>query len=176
MFEPFPVMEKLSRLTTEDRDNLAAYLDGELDEESTRRIESVLAQSTVARNDVEMLARTYEALDLLPRPHATEDFTERTVATAKLETLKKPLSQQLWFQKARRVAVLLAWGAAMLLMATCGYALTYHWIDRPNDVLLDELPMIQNLDGYIEIDSVEFLNRLSAEPQLLEEMRAGEQE
>ena len=46
-------MEKLTRLTTEQRDNLTAYLDGELDEDGTRLIETVLASSTVARNDGE---------------------------------------------------------------------------------------------------------------------------
>lgn len=169
-------MDKLSRLTAEDRDNLTAYLDGELDEESTRRIESILAGSSVARNDVEMLARTYEALDVLPRPRAAEDFTERTVATAKLETLRKPVSQQPWFKTARNLLILGGWTVAMLGSGVCGYALTYHWISRSEDQLLDELPLIEKLDVYSEVDGLEFLNRLSAEKQLLQEMKAGSQQ
>lgn len=169
-------MDKLSRLTAEDRDNLTAYLDGELDEESTRRIESVLASSSVARNDVEMLARTYEVLDLLPRPRAAEDFTERTVATAKLETLRKPISQQPWFKAARNGLLMGGWSGAILTASVCGYALSHHWVSLSDDQLLDELPLIEKLDVYSEVDSLDFLNRLSAEKQLLEEMKAGSQQ
>ena len=39
-------MDKLSRLTPAQRSDLVAYLDGELDDQSTSEIESVLAHST----------------------------------------------------------------------------------------------------------------------------------
>lgn len=46
-----------------------------------RQLESVLADSPVARKDVEMLVRTYELLDLLPRTEVMIQFTQRTMAT-----------------------------------------------------------------------------------------------
>ena len=67
-------MDKLSRLSTEQRGDLVAYLDGELEEDATAAIEHVLAHSNVARNDVEMLARTYDLLDQLPHLAAPEKF------------------------------------------------------------------------------------------------------
>ena len=168
-------MEKLGRLSPEDRDNLTAYLDGELDENATRRIESILTSSAVARNEVEALARTYDLLDSLPRPKAPDDFTQRTVATAKLDTYRKPFTQQKWFRPAQRAAVLAAWLAALTTVSAIGYAITNRWIPQPEDEIVRQLPVLQNLDTYNEVKDAEFLQRLSAEPQLLEELRVGVQ-
>lgn len=165
-------MEKLARLTTEDRDSLTAYLDGELDESTTRRIESVLASSSVARNDVEVLARTYELLDELPRPKAPEDFTERTLATAKLEGIRQPVSQQRWYRLTIQSLVLTLWTLAMIVSSAAGFALATHWVSHPQDVLIDELPMILNLDVYGEVDNIEFLRQLQKERELLDDIRA----
>ncbi|HWL10672.1 MAG TPA: hypothetical protein VNQ76_19855 [Planctomicrobium sp.] len=166
-------MAKLTRLTSEDRENLAAYLDGELDEDGTRRIESVLTASEVARNDVDVLARTYEMLDLLPRPQITQDFTERTLASARLREHRKPISQQAWFLTAQRIGVLGLWGIAMLITGMAGYSITNRWIPRQDDVLLKQLPMIQNLDVYAESGSIEFLQELSSQKQLLNDLQRG---
>ncbi|SFJ64903.1 anti-sigma factor family protein [Planctomicrobium piriforme] len=164
-------MAKLTRLSTEDRENLAAYLDGELDENGTRRIESILTSSEVARNDVDLLARTYEMLDLLPRPKAPNDFTEKTLATAKLEGYRKPLSQQPWFRWAQRGAVLGGWSLAILVAGAFGYALTNRWIPTQDDLLLQQLPLMEKLDSYVEADSIEFLHELAGQKQLLNEIQ-----
>ena len=66
-----------------DHDNLSAYLDGELDDVASERIDGVLAQSNVAQMEVDRLAQTYDLLDVLPRYEATDEFTEKTVATIK---------------------------------------------------------------------------------------------
>jgi anti-sigma factor RsiW len=166
-------MAKLERLTQEDRDNLTAYLDGELEEDATRRIESILANSAVARTDVEALARTYELLDSLPRPTAPEDFTERTVATAKLEKYHKPLIQQPLFRTLQRTAVLVGWSAALLAAATYGFALTNRWVPREEDGLLRDFALIRDLDLYSEAKDVEFLQELAGQKQLLDEIRGG---
>lgn len=166
-------MDKLTRLSSEDRDNLTAYLDGELDENATRRIESILTNSTVARNDVEMLARTYEMLDLLPQAKAPNDFTEKTVATAKLESYRRPLTQQPWFRKLQRGALLGLWSLALVVTAMAGYSLTQRWIPQEQDLLLDDLPVIERLDVYTEIRDLEFLRALSSQPQLQEEIQGA---
>jgi anti-sigma factor RsiW len=168
-------MDKLARLTSEDRDNLTAYLDGELDENNTRRIEAILTSSAVARTDVEILARVYELLDVLPRPKANKEFTERTIATARLEAYRKPLAQQPWFKWSQRGAILASWTAILLVAGALGFSLTNRWIARPDDILLRDLSLIQNLDVYSEVGSVEFLQELSGEKNLLEEMQGKAQ-
>lgn len=168
-------MDKLVRLTAEDRDNLTAYLDGELDEQATRRIESILTSSSVARNDVEALARTYELLDLLPRPVAGKEFTEKTLTTVRLDGQKQPLSQREWVRKLQDAIPLACWVAAIFFAACLGYSVTNHWIRSRDDLLLEQFPLIQNLDLYSEIGSIEFLEQLAADQALLDEIQGGDQ-
>lgn len=164
-------MEKLSRLSAEDRDNLPAYLDGELDDDSTRRIETILAQSSVARNDIEALSKTYELLDELPRPTAPGDFLEKTVATAKLEEVKPSLVEQPWFRAAQQYGALSLWTAALLFAGIVGFTATNRLLEREDDILVREFPLLQQLDVYSEVQSVEFLDQLTADEKLLEELR-----
>lgn len=165
-------MDKLTRLSADDRENLSAYLDGELDDDTTRRIESVLTNSAAARNDVELLQRTYELLELLPRPRAPREFVERTVSTAKLEEFRKPLQQQAWFQQARRIGVLCLWFLALLISGAIGYAATNRWIAREDDLLLKDYPVIQQLDLSSDVHhDADFLKQLAADARVLEELR-----
>lgn len=164
-------MEKLSRLSTEDRENLSAYLDGELDDGGTQRIETLLVQSSVARNDVELLSKTYDLLDELPRPDAPKDFLEKTLATAKMEQVKHPISEQQWFITTQQILILSGWTVALVVASVIGFMVTYQYIERPDDALIQELPLIQNLDRYEEVQNVEFLDLLTADEKLLNEMR-----
>lgn len=169
-------MNKLARLTPEDRENLTAYLDGELDESDTRRIESILASSSAARSEVESLIRTYDFLEALPRPTASSEFAGKTLATARQETVRKPLAQQPWFQRSQQGAALAGSLAAVFAAAACGFALTNQWIPQPEDALLRELPVIENLDLYSEVGNLEFLRQLQSDAKLLEEIRGKDRE
>ncbi|MCA8990354.1 MAG: hypothetical protein KDA69_01970 [Planctomycetaceae bacterium] len=163
-------MSKLQRLSAEDRDNLVAYLDGELDESGTRRIEGVLGQSSVARTDVEQLARTYDLLDELDTPKASESFTERTIASAKLEQIKPSLAQHPWFVFLRRVSPIGGWAIVMVVAAAIGFSITRLGVPQDDDVLLENYPVIKELDVYSETGNYEFLDRLSREQELLDQM------
>ena len=68
------------RLTPDERADLVAYVDGELPETHSRSIATKLTQSATARREVEMLEKTWEMLDYLPRPRVTEQFSEKTVS------------------------------------------------------------------------------------------------
>ena len=75
------------RLTPDERADLVAYVDGELPEAHSRLISTKLTQSATARREVEMLQKTWEMLDHLPRPQATEHFSEKTIShIRRLET------------------------------------------------------------------------------------------
>ncbi|MCH8828754.1 MAG: hypothetical protein IID45_04170, partial [Planctomycetes bacterium] len=56
-------MNETTRLSPQQRDDLVAYLDGELDEETTQSMERTLAHSPVARHEMDMLTRTWSLLD-----------------------------------------------------------------------------------------------------------------
>lgn len=153
-------MEKATRLTQEQRENLVAYLDGELDEAPSQEIDRILARSEVARHEVEALARAWEMLDLLPRPKASSDFTQRTMTTLRLQETPVNIADQPWFIYVRRGSVAVIWLAAIALSATAGFWATWQWYPNPNRELLEELPVVKQLDLYLEADSIEFLKAL----------------
>lgn len=165
-------MSKLTRLSPEDRSELVAYLDGELDDQTTQRIEAVLGQSPVARNDVEMLVRTYDLLDLLPRPKATTEFTEKTIATARLAEAPVDFTRTEGFQKARQFARVLAASAVVAACGLGGYAAVNQFAPLPSDLLLRDLPVIEKVDEYTEVGDIEFLKRLGNESSLMRDIQA----
>src|SRR6478672_1711591 len=72
-------MAKPSSLTAQDRENLVAYLDGELDDRTARALEAKLSRDTQARAELEALKRTYNLLDFLPRDEASSQFASKTL-------------------------------------------------------------------------------------------------
>jgi anti-sigma factor RsiW len=163
--------KKLSRLTTEQRYDLVAYLDGELDAAETDRIEKLIAGSQVARGDVELLAATYELLSELPRPKAGGDFTERTMATARLEEVKPDPTRSPIYRGVQRSIPYIGWIALLLVAGCVGFAATRYWVPRPHDMLVDDFEIIHQLDKYTEIDSIDFLERLSSSEALMTDIR-----
>ncbi len=153
-------MEKTLRLSADQRDDLVAYLDGELPDGQAQAIDQVLARSEVARHEVEALARTWEMLDALPIPKASAEFTERTMTTLRVAEVPYNITDQPWFGYVKKGSVLAVWLAALGLSGWIGFAITTQAIPNPNDQLLDDLPVLQNLDDYQEVESIEFLEQL----------------
>jgi anti-sigma factor RsiW len=164
-------MDTFNRLTPAQRSNLVAYLDGELADQDTAEIESVLARSTVARNDLELLARTYDLLDDLPRVRATQEFTDRTLATVRMDDVRPDFTQTELYRRLRRGAVLMLWSLAMLASAGLGYAATQMWTPNPDEFLVRDYGVIEELDVYRQVDSVQFLQELDRRGELLQKMR-----
>lgn len=153
-------MDKILRLNTEQRESLVAYLDGELDETAAQEIEHVLAQSAVARHDVEALTRTWELLDVLPQAKATEGFTDRTLASLNAAELRQPISEQSWFQRTRKGVILAGWVIGLSASAAFGFLITNRWIPNETQQMIEQYPILKNLDTYDEIDDIQFLREL----------------
>ncbi len=150
-------MSRIPRLTSEQRADLVAYLDGELEEDAARDIEQVLASSEVARHEVEMLDRTWDLLDILPRETASEEFTAKTLATVQVRSVR---SQPTWQPHVRRGLIALGWMTALAAAGLIGFATGHRWIPRADDPYVQSLPLLENLDAYRNADSLEFLNEL----------------
>jgi anti-sigma factor RsiW len=163
--------KKLSRLTTEQRYALVGYLDGELTDPETVQIEKLLAESAVARTDVELLAATYELLNELPRPKAPSGFAEKTMATARLEEVRPDLTQSPWYQRLRWAFGYAGWIAVLLAAGLVGYAATRFWTPQEHDILVRDFEIIHQLDKYAEVETAGFLERLSNDHELLREIR-----
>src|SRR5437016_5622208 len=141
-------MAKLARLSPEQRDNLAAYLDGELEETATQEIEQILAVSEVARHEVDMLSRTWDMLNSLPTHKASQEFTQKTVSSMRAaERSGPPLAGQAVKQNARRGAVLAIWAGILVACGYAGYSATHQWVPNEFEQLLGEdYEVISNLD------------------------------
>ena len=165
-------MSRLTRLSTEERNNLVAYLDGELEDDATQRIEEVLSQSPVARNDVELLVKTYDLLDLLPRPKASAEFTQKTIATARMTEVKVDYTQTPLAKKLRSLMPVLGAVVLVAVGGFAGFAAANRFVPLESDVLLRDLPIIERMDEYAEVGDVQFLEKLSSDALLLQEVRS----
>lgn len=156
-------MEKVKRLTQDQRENLVAYLDGELEDSESQEIDRILARSDVARHEVEALSRAWEMLDLLPTPKARAEFTEKTMTTLRLQEIPSDFTDQPWFHYMRRGAVASIWLVAIAASGLVGLLATWQWYPNPHRDLLEELPVVKQLDIYSEVKDVEFLRLLQSE-------------
>lgn len=160
-------MSKLSRLSAQQRDDLVAYLDGELDEQSTQQIEQVLASNNVARHDVDMLARTWDLLNVLPTPRASAEFTQRTMTQIETQPMAVPLSTRPWFRIARQSGILTVWALGLALVGWLAFSVARGVLSTEADLLVDDLPVIQNFQRYQEVDAdPEFLRKLQENRKL----------
>lgn len=153
-------MEKTVRLNADQREDLVAYLDGELPDEQVQQIDRIISGSEVARHEVEALARTWEMLDVLPPAKASDDFANKTMTNLKVMEAPFQITDQWWFVYARRFAVAMGWILAMALCGWLGFQITRFWVPNPNEDLLNDFPVIENLDQYQDAREIEFLNEL----------------
>lgn len=155
-------MEKITRFTTDEREDLTAYLDGELDEKRAAQIELKITRSEHARREVEILSRTWDMLGLLPETNVSGEFSRKTMAIA--QQSEEPLLDraQNLIRWGKRIACLSGWGVALCLAASFGYQITNQLIPDESRVLVEELPIIENLDHYREVGDVDFLKQLQS--------------
>lgn len=159
------------RLRPEDRANLVAYVDGELAEEEARALTTKITHSATARREVDLLKKTWDVLDKLPRPHVSDQFHDRTLSYIRsIESRKQarlaPLAAA--FGGAGRLAAcLLVAGAA----GAGGYlAAQGLWPDADRR-LAQELSLAEHLDEYQEVGNFDLLEALKRSPEFGESRR-----
>jgi anti-sigma factor RsiW len=141
------------------REDLVAYLDGELDAEAARRLEERLRTDDTLRNELHRLERTWDMLATLPSTEADASLTKSTVEMLALETEEDVACQAATRLRRRRLAW--ATAAAMLFLAgLLGTRLAAAVWPDPDDPLLRDLHVVQQRDPYYQAGSVEFLRSL----------------
>jgi hypothetical protein len=147
-----------SRKSSPLDEQLVAYLDGELEHEDRRRMEDLLASDAHVRRRLQELEQTWNLLDDLDAAPAGGQFTESTlemVAVAAQKDIDRAMVEaprRRWRRLLMLTAALVAAGALGFL----GMALTVN----PNRQILQELPVLEDLDAYRHADSIEFLRLL----------------
>jgi anti-sigma factor RsiW len=159
------------RLTPAERGNLVAYLDGELNEAESRAIATKLTQSVTARREIEMLQKTWEILEYLPRPQASEAFTQRTLTEIDRISV---VGEQRVSAAARAVRHLLVMTLGVLASLACfglGVVLMrWVWPD-PTSRLVRDLSIAEHLDEYRDVGTIEFLEGLDSKSEFASESK-----
>src|SRR5262245_31557965 len=164
------VMTK-SSLSDEDRAELVAYLDGELDEKATQEVEARLSRDPQARAELDTLRRTWDMLDYLPQPEPSASFTHRTMERV---SALRPAVRTASFRRWRPWAGAAGWAAALLLAGLGGYAVSSR-LAQPvsptvaevdlDEQLVRDLRLVENRRLYEHVDDLDFLWAL-ADPEL----------
>lgn len=143
-------------------EELTSYLDGELDAESVRRVESRLASDAAYRAELQRLQRAWDLLDRLPRSSVPDSFTQTTMemvavaAAQEAETVQNSLPGR---QRRQRFAGALGVVAAVV----AGFAIGHVLWPNPNEQLLEDLPVLQKFELFYQADNLEFLQLLDRE-------------
>jgi anti-sigma factor RsiW len=149
-------------------EQLVAYLDGELDAESSRRIDELLASSAEVRNRLQRLDRTWELLDELDKPQVSEALAQSTlemVTAAASEEAQRDLAEAPR-RRRRRWAIA---GGSVLAAGVAGFLAVYCLWPDPDKELIRDLPVLEKLDEYRHGEDIEFLRALHRQKLFAEE-------
>lgn len=160
-------MSHPSPLSDEERADLVAYLDGELDGAAAAALEARIQQDPGVRAEAEAFRKTWQLLDYLPRPQPTLQFTQQTLERVAAERPRVA---------GRSVALGVGWAAAVVIAGVVGFA-GGRRLPRsaepalPFDVdcaLVKDLGVIENQRLYEHADGLDFLRALAdpADPDL----------
>jgi hypothetical protein len=157
-------------------EDLVAYLDGELEDPASRRLEERLANDESARERLRALATSWNLLDHLPRAALDEAFTRTTVELLVAEARQEIAAEQaaLPLRKRRRW---IAAAVAGLAAAMIGFIAVFVAWPNENENLLRDLPVVRNLERYEVLprsDGIEFLRQLENEELFIAAAMADE--
>lgn len=141
------------------KDELAAYLDGELSADASRQLEQQLASNTSAREELRRLERVWDALDLLPREPADENFARSTVEMVAQQAEQDATRSQPILQKRNWLTAILV-TLVITSIVGGGYLLGRQLFPNPNATVLAELPILLRLDEYRTVGSIEYLEAI----------------
>ncbi len=164
-------MGKSHRLTKEHRENLVAFIDGELEQETLRDLQKTLTENPVAQHEIDVLKKTWGLLDYLDRPDASEDVIGNTLTEIQVyQTKSEKFAMPAWWNQVRQGFVYFSSVAGILFAVTVGYLTATQWIPSPTDEIAKDLPVIREYDQLQEIGSLAFLELLQ-DNNLLSEIK-----
>ena len=150
-------------------DELVAYLDGELNRDNASQVEDALSENSDYRLRLKQLQQAWDLLDELPRSTTEESFTRSTVelvvVSAESEAMATAVRWKTW-----RIGAWVVGCLAMCAAAWSGVLLVNHLGNQDNHRLLEDLPLVQEIDIYDPIDNMEFLKELDASGAFAEEL------
>jgi anti-sigma factor RsiW len=176
----------MSRLSEEDRAELVAYLDGELDETASQALEARLNRDSQMRAEVEAFKKTWDLLDYLPRPEPSASFTHRTLERLAVRETNRQYANGTTGRWAWLTPIV--WGAAMLVAMAVGLFAAHRLWSPPGqtapapapvpqaqgrsdleEVMAKDADMLKSFRYYERVDDVDMLRQLSRKDAFGEE-------
>jgi hypothetical protein len=142
-------------------EDLVAYLDGELDDEGIRRVEARLAADAAYRQELAKLQTAWDCLDVLPETSIDSTFTRKTIEMVAMAAQAELAETQAVLPKMQRTR---RWRAAAVMLGGLAIGFVMVTVLRPSPTrqLARDLPVLENLDLYLPIDNLAYLQDLSA--------------
>ena len=156
-----------------DPGDLIAYLDGEVDASTRQGIERCLAQDPQLLQRMREHQQAWDLLDELPREEVSDGFAQTTlqmVAVAAADDVKDQAGEA----DTRRHLLRIAAGASLIAATFAGFWIASVRLEQPNRELLEDLPVIENLAAFQQVESVEFLRALENEGLFVAEVSDGQ--
>ena len=153
-------------------EQIVAYLDGELDPASAEAMATRISLDPKLRAKTDSLKRTWDALDLLPRPKPSVNFATKTVSQvfpAAVATMIAQASGPLTTTVPPPPAQASRWWIAAIIVVVAGFPAGYVgralWKPRPDETerdaaLIRELSLLKNARFYRDVDDMNFLRTL----------------
>lgn len=152
----------MARLNDEERNNLVAYLDGELDARTSLDLETKLNLDPAARAEVDELRQAWEMLDYLPKAEPSATFTHRTLERLALQTAAVPQSRTSPLSRWTKIG----WAAGIVVALAAGFAATRLFTSTPVDSpeveqhLVRHLRAVDRVRLLEQVDDLNFLREL----------------
>lgn len=141
------------------REQMVAYLDGELAPAERQRLDNLVAANPDLGQELQKLDATWEMLNELPRATVGESFTTSTVEMVALSASRELEVQQLSSKRHKiRQTVVAAIGIGVAGMV--GFIVML-WLPSENDELIKDYHVINNLEEYMLVQDIRFLERLA---------------
>jgi anti-sigma factor RsiW len=158
-------------------EELVAYLDGELDPMASESMSTRISLDPRLRAKAEAYQRTWDILDVLPRPEPSSTFANRTLSQA-IPRLSGPTLLQLSLAVPTKSPfpsprpTLGFWFVSLILVMAAGAGgyFGHRAIAPPPmaDPALEDVPLMKNMRLYRNVDDMEYLKRLDS-PELFGE-------
>lgn len=158
--------------TTSIDEEIVSYLDGELDSETEARIVRKLSEDPAYRARLSQLQHAWDLLDNLRGTEADDEFAASTVAMVAVHADQESKSRQVRVVRQRSLTGVALAAVAVLSMAA-GYYVLHRRVTRDDRNLVRDLPVIERVDEYRNIDDLSFLKALERENLFAPEVDDG---
>jgi anti-sigma factor RsiW len=143
-------------------DDLIAYLDGEVDAQTRQKIERCLVEDPQLVQRMREHQQAWDLLDELPREEVSGEFTKTTLEMVAVAAESDVEAAAVHSHNHRRWLRAVA-GATLIAASLTGFWMATSRLARPNRQLLQDLPVIENLEAFQYAETIDFLLALENE-------------